>query len=451
MQPENNLTPGSNSSSEPTPSEPSGSPQPGSVVGPQPGQSFGPQPASSQTDSGVPTPTQTPSVPPVPAESPANTAIPPMSTPPQQAGQTPVGPSFNQQQAKSKNKKVLKLVAVVVVALLLIGGGSAAAYFGYVVPNKPESILQDAFVNTLKQQQVNYDGSVTIDPVDPKAADAMPSMKMTFKGQGDNTKHAGSGVFKVTVSGVDFSFEVRYVDQNLYFKLGDVATLKAVLTPYFGDYPGLGAAFDTASKKLSNQWLEVDSTLIKQAVGSCAVDFNTSFSDSDIKLLQDQFKSKPFITIDSHSVDVVNGKAALKYQLTADNDKSIQYFKGLKGLSIVKEIDKCTDDAASKALDDESGKDGSKVPVTVWVDKATKRIVKIGLASTDQDAKKDNLKGVADVTLSYGAVNVTAPEGAKPALQVLSELQAELEKQSPELSQLLGGSLSGDLNSVESL
>jgi hypothetical protein len=445
MQPENNLTPGSDSSSGSTPSE-SASPQPGSVVGPQPGQSFGPQTAQ-----------QTPSLSPAPVEPQAtgtgmSTTTPvTTSTPPQQTGQTPVGPSFNQQQAKPKNKKVLKLVAVVAVALLLIGGGSAAAYFGYVVPNKPENILQDAFVNTLKQQQVNYDGSVTIDPVDPKAEDATPSMKLTFKGQGDNTKHAGSGVFKVTVSGVDFSFEVRYVDQNLYFKLGDVATLKAVLTPYFGDYPGLGVAFDTASKKLSNQWLEVDSTLLSQAGGSCVLNAKTAFSDSDIKLLQDQFKNNPFIKVDSHANDTVNGKAAQKYQLSIDDNQGAKYFKSIKNLSIIKEIDKCTNDGASDALDDPTLADGDKTPVTVWVDKATKRIVKLGFATTDQDAKKDNMKGVADVTLSYGAVNVTAPEGAKPALQVLSELQAELEKQSPELSQLLGGSLSGDLNSVENL
>jgi hypothetical protein len=453
MQPDNNLTPGPDSSSGSTPSEPSTSSQPGSVVGPQPGQSFVPQPTSPQPNAGVPTSPETPSVPPAPVESPASTATSPplVSAPPQQAGQTPVGPSFNQQQVKSKNKKVLKLVAVVVVALLLIGGSSAAAYFGYVVPNKPENILKQAFENTLKQKQINYDGNITLDPANPKAKDAIPSFKLTMKGQSDADKHAASGEFKVTVNGIDVSFEVRLIDQNLYFKLGDVATHKAILTPYLGDYPGFTAAFDVTSKHFSNQWVEVDSTLLKQAGSSCALDISTSFSDSDIQLLEDQFKNSPFITVDSNSGDTVSGKPAQKYQLTLDNKKGAKYVSGLKNLSLVKKLDECSSGAASSELDRTGDAEDMKIPLTIWVDKSTKRIVKVGYTSTKQDADRDNLKGVMQVTLNYGVVNVTAPEGAKPALQVISEWQADLQKQAPELSQLLGGGLSGDLNSVESL
>jgi hypothetical protein len=66
-------------------------------------------------------------------------------------------------------------------------------------------------------------------------------------------------------------------------------------------------------------------------------------------------------------------------------------------------------------------KDNDITPLTVWVDKGSKRIVKIAGHSTEQDEKKDNTKGTATITLSYGPVTVDKPANAKPVMTLISE------------------------------
>jgi hypothetical protein len=143
-------------------------------------------------------------------------------------------------------------------------------------------------------------------------------------------------------------------------------------------------------------------------------------SDADVKMLSDAYTKTPFTTIKSTSSDPVNGKAATKFELAIDDNKLGDYAKNFDNLSLVKQLKSCSPQVSDKANYNDL-KDNDTTPLTVWVDKGSKRIVKIAGHTTDQDEKKNNTKSTASVTLSYGPVTVDKPANAKPIMTLISE------------------------------
>jgi hypothetical protein len=74
-------------------------------------------------------------------------------------------------------------------------------------------------------------------------------------------------------------------------------------------------------------------------------------------------------------------------------------------------------------------KDGDKTPVTIWVDKKSKLIVKYASQSTAKDKAKGT-EGSLSGTIKYQKVSITAPSDAKPVMNLLNDL---------DLSSLYGG------------
>lgn len=311
-----------------------------------------------------------------------------------------------------KSKKA-KLALVVIVVLIVLGAGSAGAYFGVIVPNKPENVLKSAIVNTLKEKQVNYDGTVDVQAVDSSKAGATPATSVTFKGGSDLNKNATKAEVSVTVSGVKVQGEIRYVDQTGYIKLGDLGAIKNLAKAYSPEA-------DSAISKVENQWIEIDKTLVKQAKADCVLDAKLALSDADVQMLSDAYTKTPFTTITSSTSDPVNGKAAIKFELSIDDNKLGDYAQNFDNLSLVKQLKSCSSEVSNKANYNDL-KDNDTTPLTVWVDKGTKRIVKLAAHTTQKDEKKDNTKGTASVILSYGPVTVDKPANAKPIMTLISE------------------------------
>jgi hypothetical protein len=99
----------------------------------------------------------------------------------------------------------------------------------------------------------------------------------------------------------------------------------------------------------------------------------------------------------------------------------VEYQKGLNNLSALKAIKACGSNSLTTAAES-SLADHDKTPLTVWVDKANKRIVKLSSHSTTQDEKKGTT-GTIELNFDYKKVAIQAPANAKPALDVLTELQ----------------------------
>jgi hypothetical protein len=314
-----------------------------------------------------------------------------------------------------KLKAKWKLLALISGGIVVLLGASAAGYYGVVVPNKPENVLKSAISNTLHEQQIPSKGTFEIESTTGSTFQ-FGAVTVTFDGQTNMEKKAFSSHAEAAISGVKFPVDVRYVDSNAYFKIGDLSTIKSLTTSLS---PEIGQMVDAFSQKVSNKWIEVDRSLIKEAKLDCALDVWT-LSDDDINLLLDTYETNSFATIKSTANEKVDGKDAIKYELSIDDNGGAEYVKKLDNLSVIKKLKECSGD--NNAINTKELADGDTTLLTIWVNKSTKRISKIASQTTAQDEQKDHIKGKFEATLSYDKVDITKPDGATPLMQLYGEL-----------------------------
>ncbi len=329
----------------------------------------------------------------------------PSGTPPQVVLNT------QSQRGFSKLLKGKKLLLPAIIALSVLGG-SAGAYFGYYVPNKPENILAKSLQNTLNQHQFTNTGNLNI-------TSGGVSGKVDYKVAVNEDAHTTDSKLTITVNGVNFPVEVITAEGNAYFKVGDLSSLEGVLSQFLGPDSSLKSTEDKIVKDVTNQWFTVDSTLLKEAKLDCLANFPDSFSADDINSLKKSYSKNQFATITGHSPDSVNGAAAIKYEITINDDALAKYDVNSSGY--IKRLASCLNQG--KPLNISSVKDGDTLPITVWVDKKTKNIVKYSSKSTAKD-KTNGTTGDLSGTIDYSAVNITEPAGAKPVLSLLNDFDS---------------------------
>lgn len=322
-----------------------------------------------------------------------------------------------------------KLVLPLIAALVVLSAGTAAAYYMVYKPNQPAMLLRTALDNTLQQHQVSADISFSGSPTQ---AGSGVAFKIDAKTSTNSDAKTADAVINATVSGVTIPLEARLVNQNAYVKVGDLSGVESLAS---GFAPTLAPTVKSIAGSITNKWVEFDSTLLSQAGASCALNASWAVSKSDIALLNDAYLKNSFVTIKSTASDTVNGQPAEKMVLSINDNKAAAYAKSLSNLSMVQSLQKCGGGSA-KPLNTSSLADGDTTPLTVWVDKASKRLVKLDMQSTAQDAQKAHLQGELTATFSYGNVQISAPQGAIPALQLLSQIEAA----NPMLTSALNGS-----------
>ncbi|HVC35869.1 MAG TPA: hypothetical protein VNE40_00265 [Candidatus Dormibacteraeota bacterium] len=315
-----------------------------------------------------------------------------------------------------KSRSALALLLVIALVLVL-GGVAAAAYYGYVVPNQPQNVLKTAIQNTLQQTEASFNGNLTVDSTNSKS----PSLKVDFQGSSNLSSKSADLQLNLTSSGVSLPFETRLVNQNLYLKVGDLSSITTLVKSFS---PKLSSSISALSETLSNKWIVIDSTLLKQAGGSCPLDNTWAITKTDINYLEAQYANNRFVTIKDTASDSVNGQPATKFDLSIDNGKSAAYMTSLNQLPLAKAIRGCTNTTPKAPLNTIKVITGS-TPLTVWVDKANHRIVKIASQSTAQQIQKLHQNSSASIIFSYQPVSITAPNGALPLIQLLSELKSQ--------------------------
>lgn len=321
---------------------------------------------------------------------------------------------------KTGGKKLfgkLSILPAAVIAGVIIAGGSAAAYFGVIVPNKPENVLKTAIANTLEQKKAKFDGKFVYESTDSGAA--VKAVNVSFNGQSDAEKNAFGASFEVSVSGVKLPFEVRSVDKSIYFKIGNLASIKDLVELAA---PGYGSTVDAVNEKLADQWIEIDETLLKQAGMSCSLGESFAPTKEDVELVLKRYGEIPFTVIKSTSSETLNGREAIKYEMDLDDNKGAEFVKSLEDLTFVKKLKACQ--GSSEAFDTKTLADNDITPITVWVDKGSKTIAKFAMYSTKQDEEKSKAKGSFEINTQYGSAEITKPEGAKPAIEFMNDLQS---------------------------
>lgn len=328
-------------------------------------------------------------------------------------------------QKKSRKKLFIALTCIVVGILLLVGGG-AAAYFGYVVPNKPETVLKNATFATLQSEQITFDGELSV-----KSDEEFGTARLEFLSKSDMTSGESDTTMALVIAGAEIQFDVRAIEDDLYIKVGDLTTIESLISIALGSEgfsdeqtAQISSLVDQTSDVIANQWILIDSTLLNQASPDCSVTESFSFTEADLTLLEDQFVANPFITINETSNETVNDIATKKFDLTIDNVKGAAYANSLNNLSFVKTLEKCSESISEYDQEVESDQllqDGT-TEMTVWVDTTADRLHKISIGSITLEGEPDTTVS-GDVVMGYGAFSVEVPDDTRPAIDVLADLQ----------------------------
>lgn len=327
----------------------------------------------------------------------------------------------------AQNKKA-KLAAVVAAVLIVVGGASAGAYYGVVVPNQPENLLKKSIENTLKLDKISGDGRLDFTGPEPEKEQVI----VDYRVKTDSTNKTSEIGIEAAYSGVKLPLEIRTVDKSVFVKIGDLGSIKGVAELA---QPGTGALVESVGQKVSNQWIEIDESLLQQAVPAEGCDLNgIEFTDQDIDQLLTLYENNTFVTITNSTDEKVGDKNTKKLDLAVDKAQAKEFGNKLKDTDIFKRIEKCDEGNTLKDQSESAPEDfKGEMNFSVWVDKSSKQIAKMQL-----DVKPENEGTVKlDFTFNDDEVNIARPEGAKPALEVFGEL-------GPLFGGLLGGGLGAD-------
>lgn len=343
--------------------------------------------------------------------------------PPSSAAPVPVTPPSVPDPLPTKKRKHLKLVAIIVAIIVLVGGGAAAAYVGIMVPNKPENVLKKAVANMASQSTVSVKGSLAIRVTGEPAVSFDINVNMLHL---DTAKKTMLLDVEATYAGIKIPLETRYVDGSVYFKLGDLSGLKTLLMGVNGvDGKEVDKLFDLLGSKVSNQWIEIDKSLLAYAGADCSLDkmfgvMNQDTADTSSKLLADsQYK---FFTVQSTSKDTVDGQSATKFDVHIDKAKLLAYSNQLKDTSGYKALAGCNGASQQDQTDptvQNAAEETTIDTLNVWVD-GSKQVKRVKLATTTGSDTTTQM--TLDLTFLDQAVTVDKPANAKPAMQLLTEL-----------------------------
>jgi len=156
-------------------------------------------------------------------------------------------------QAKKSKSKLVKIVICVIVGVVLIGGGVAGALW---VTNrqKPENVVLNAMVKTINQKAVKMTGDLTIKP-----GEGTGVASMRIKSSGESSILPSSSETTITIATEDGdelevkSSEIYLADGVLYFRVDGLAdTVKSVLRKVMDEMTaGMGAFYDDEGQEMS--------------------------------------------------------------------------------------------------------------------------------------------------------------------------------------------------------
>ncbi len=227
---------------------------------------------------------------------------------------------------KTKTGGKSKLLLLIILPLLLLGGAATAAYFGYIVPNKPENIWATALRNTAK----GYD-TLTTYATKPKIAKGMKEdgffkLKGPFVGDGvisaksDGQNSLATGSFSAT--GLKVSFEARGLKStgdtpDIYVKvdgLQGLGTLVGNFAPQLTD----------TLNGINGQWYVFDHTFFDQYAKG--LNSSTQISSTDVNALLKSIgeTNKKYIFTDNTKQAAVGIKQMVGKE-TLDGKKTYHY------------------------------------------------------------------------------------------------------------------------------
>jgi hypothetical protein len=327
-------------------------------------------------------------------------------------------PTVNNSKKSFLGGKLSRGMAAAIAAVVLAVGG-AGAYFGVIVPSKPENVLKKAVITSLEQQdKLTIKGKISFEDLKAESGELRAvDVDLTVGWDDDAQKMLVS--VEANVAGIKLPVELRVVDKNIYFKLGDLNSVINAAGLAGNEY---AAILEEINNSIANQWFVIDNNFLKQFKAECITDFTT---DEDIQFVIDAYKENDFATVKSSSKEQLNGKSAHRMVLNIDSEKAKTFLKKLEDAPTSKkqrESGCLGGDSSTSNSEEEFAKELSKRnnELVVWVQDG--RVVKAEATSSTSDNKV-----TFTATIEYVAPTIDKPTDAKPVTDLLSEFGPALE------------------------
>jgi hypothetical protein len=316
----------------------------------------------------------------------------------------------------TKTKKGLLIVLVIAIVVLILGGGAAAAYFGYVVPNKPENVLKTALVN-------EFNGTVDSEHFDGKVAvkDKQSDMTLTGTFNGGMTKKGAfdiHGDLDAVVTKI--KLDMRSTDgDTVYVRVSGLNGLPELLKAYGGDTSAADsteiAAYASIISVINNQWIEINQSVLSQ-LGVTGTD-SFKLTDADRTKIANAYGNHEFLSIQEKLAgEKINDMDSYHYKVAINKAELKDFMTELKNAKL--DSMKLTQDDLDQFNDAVKNVDFTKYPVDVWVNKDKKLIDQVSFTYSTKDVSLDMRLSTVD----YKPVTVTKPTGAKSLLEVISQM-----------------------------
>lgn len=295
----------------------------GDIIKPQEQAAAGP-PAQESPAAPVDTPADAPanaplssvvSVSPVSSNEPSPSTPQTVTTPAPATVEQPAGIGSPITSSNGGKRKLFALPVLLGLILLVVGGGGAAAYFGYVVPNKPENVWAAALDRTGKGFEKL--GEYAEGQKDAKSADATGSYKfqmdelvvdgtLSMKADAKNSEtkiNAGAAGGRVDLTLITAASETSK-NPDIYVKASGLKDLGKIL--------GQGATdYDTIFNEINDQWYVLDHTMLDSL--EAAATGGTGEADTS-----GAYTKEELIQVNTAITEVVR-----EYVLTKNTDKSV--------------------------------------------------------------------------------------------------------------------------------
>ncbi|HEV7454232.1 MAG TPA: hypothetical protein VGO07_03150 [Candidatus Saccharimonadales bacterium] len=329
------------------------------------------------------------------------------------------------------NKKGLLIALIIAVVIVVLGGGIAAAYFGYVVPNKPENVLNTALMNTFDSEKVKSEhvsGKVSV-----KDTASNMTLASSFTG-GANSDGAFEIKADVDALVTKLTIDARSVDGSTYYlKVGGLEGLPELMSMGMGAMDSTPAsAYAPIIATLNNQWVEINESILSQIgldTGSLKM------NKADDKKMADTYGKYQFLSIkEKLSSEKISGMDSYHYKVAVDKTELKNFMTGLKDAKL--QSVKINQDSLTQFNDAIKNVDFSKYPIDIWITKDTKLIDQVTFTYAGKDASVTGRLTILDFNKP---VNITKPTGTKSLLEVISNLYTG-SGGSAALMQQLGGS-----------
>lgn len=299
----------------------------------------------------------------------------------------------------------LKIIVTSVSVFLLLGGGSAMAYYGYVVPNRPQNILRKSLATTFYNQDLQ-NARITADVTGlagGKDIKAKLNGDISTSGHFDLAATLKSSVANVSVNAKSTNGKDTYVKFNGLPQLADFLTTRASFTTS----NTLGQALLKVIPDTEGKWVQINQDLLDEAKRNSG-----GSSQADPAALAKLYMENEFFEVVSVWPDeIVNGVKSHHYTVKVNHHKMTAFsqksknlnMQGLQGLLV--------------SLIKDRGE--SYQGFNVWIAKDTKYINKVMFKYFYSHSNQ------YDVTVNLSNHNksfkVKPPANARPAQDILSE------------------------------